>query len=113
MNKLVLLSLIIGVALFGCAKEKTASEEKSNKPILAGKEEAKSEITMKAPQEAAQEIQPQEEVDQMRLATEQSIMEKAGAAEESSLEGWSFSVFDPQTGITQYYTTNGKLMGTK
>jgi hypothetical protein len=41
---------------------------------------------------------------------------KSGSSELKDQEiidgnSWGFSVYDPKTGITQYYTSNGRLLG--
>ncbi len=122
MRSLALLLIVTLLVLFGCAQEKTAPEEKSGGQM-------KAEAPMQAPapesipehmepaqmvaarQETARSIAPR--MGPPRAEEEMPAMEKTVPAEPASMEGWSLSVFDPGTGMTQYYSSNGEMLGSK
>jgi hypothetical protein len=112
MNKVipVVISLF---ALAGCTQEQAATQK--SLAVTPVQEVQKAETVMEEP--GAQIAPPADIVQQMQAQIKAAQQQKApakaiqGADEIISENRWGLSVYDPQTGITQYFTSNGGYLG--
>jgi hypothetical protein len=125
MNKAIWVIVFL-LLLAGCAKEQDLTEK--NGSIALVQEEAAIEEKIieagtegtAASQESGMQVAPpvaivQEMQAQIKKAQEPAApIEPAGEAEEIiAANRWGFSVYDPQTGIEEFYTSSGALLGSK
>lgn len=135
MNKVTLVIVFL-LMLAGCTKEQDLTQKSNSvalvqeakqieptKPILSSRaaeivRQGEGAVEEKIIEESGFQVAPPAAiVQQMQAQIKQAQQEKAPLGLIKGADGiiaenrWGFSVYDPQTGITQYYTSNGSFLG--
>lgn len=132
----VTLVIVFLLMLAGCAKEQDLTQKSDSvalvqeakqieptQPILSSKaaeivKQEEGAVEEKIIEESGFQVAPPVAIVQEMQAKIKDIQQqKAPGKPTEGADGiiaenrWGFSVYDPQTGITQYYTSNGSFLG--
>jgi uncharacterized protein YcfL len=129
MNKVTLVIVFL-LMLAGCAKEQDLTQKSDSAALVQEAkqiEPAQPTLPAKAAEILKQEAEVEESgfqvappvtiVQEMQAKIKDAQQQKAPVELIKGADGiiaenrWGFSVYDPQTGITQYYTSNGSFLG--